>query len=166
MNEQLMSFQIGDRVMHWVYGLGEIVEIEEKVLAGRTGEYYVVRIRDLTLWVPLEDSGEHCLRFLTPASDFQGLFQILASPGELLPEDRLLRKSQLTASLKGRTLETTCQVIRDLVSYQQTKRLNQNDNSVLTRARNTLLDEWSSALSIPIKEAERELKSLLETSVV
>jgi RNA polymerase-interacting CarD/CdnL/TRCF family regulator len=166
MQEQQMPFQIGDRVIHWVYGLGEIVEIEEKVLAGRIGRYYVVRTRDITLWVPLESTGEHCLRFPTPASDFQKLFQILASPGEPLPEDRFLRKSQLTALLQRRTLVSTCQVIRDLVSYQRTNKLNQHDNSILIRAWNSLLAEWSSALSIPIKQAEGELKSLLKTGVV
>jgi RNA polymerase-interacting CarD/CdnL/TRCF family regulator len=50
MNEQDMSFQVGDQVIHWVHGLGEIIQLDEKVLSGNTGQYYVVQIRDLKLW--------------------------------------------------------------------------------------------------------------------
>jgi RNA polymerase-interacting CarD/CdnL/TRCF family regulator len=164
--KQDTPFQVGDHIIHWVYGPGEIIEIEEKVLSGHTDEYYVVQMHNLTLWVPLDDSSEHCLRFPTQANDFQVLFQILASPGEPLSEDRLLRKSQLTALLKGRTLESTCEVIRDLVHYQRSNKLNENDNSILKRAWSSLLNEWSVVLSVPVKQAERELRDLLEMSVV
>ena len=35
MKEEQTAFQVGDQVIHWVYGLGEIVDLDEKVLAGR-----------------------------------------------------------------------------------------------------------------------------------
>ena len=166
MLEQNRSFQVGDQVIHWVYGLGEIIQIEEKVLSGHTGQYYVVQIRDLTLWVPINETGEHCLRLPTPASDFQKLFRLLASPGEPLSTNHFSRKTQLTELLKDRTLEATCRVVRDLVYHKRTNRLNENDNSILKRARNFLLKEWSAALSVPVYQAERDLRNLLETSVI
>ncbi|HJZ04733.1 MAG TPA: CarD family transcriptional regulator [Patescibacteria group bacterium] len=163
MSERDMSFQVGDQVIHWVYGLGEIIQLDEKVLSGHTGKYYVVQMRDLTLWVPLNETGGHCLRFPTPARDFQKLFRILASPGEPLSPDRFMRKTQLTELLKDRTLESICRVIRDLVYYKRTKKVNENDNSILAHARNFLLNEWSVALSVPVQQAESELRNLLET---
>jgi len=166
MNERDMSFQVGDQVIHWVYGLGEIVQLDEKVLSGHTGKYYVVQIRDLTLWVPLTETGERCLRFPTSARDFQRLFHILASPGEPLPVDRFVRRTQLTELLKDRTLESICRVVRDLVYYRRTKKINENDNSILAHARKCLLDEWSVALSVPVQQAELELRDLLETNVL
>ena len=166
MSERDMSFQVGDRVIHWVYGLGEIIQMDEKALAGHKSKYYVVQIRDLTLWVPLNETGEHCLRFPTPARDFPELFHILASPGEPLSTDRFMRKTQLTEILKDRTLESICRVVRDLVVYKRTKKINENDNSILAHARNFLLNEWSVALSVPIQQAECELRNLLETDVL
>ena len=163
MSERDMSFQVGDQVIHWVYGLGEIIQLDEKVLSGHTGKYYVVQIRDLTLWVPLNETGEHCLRFPTPARDFQKLFRILASPGEPLSPDRFMRKTQLTELLKDGTLESICRVVRDLMYYKRTKKINENDNSILAHARNFLLNEWSVALSVPVQQAESELRNLLET---
>ena len=165
MLEQNLSFQVGDKVIHWVYGLGEIIQIEEKVLSGHTAQYYVVQIRDLTLWVPENEAGEDRLRLPTPRSDFQNLFRLLASPGEPLSEDRMTRKTQLEELLNHRTLESTCRVVRDLMYHKRTNKLNQNDNTILKRARNFLLNEWSAALSVPVYQAEHELKILLEKSV-
>ncbi|HZD56591.1 MAG TPA: hypothetical protein VE136_07710 [Anaerolineales bacterium] len=102
------------------------------------------------------------LRSLTPARDLQRLFEILASPGEPLSPDRLERKTQLTERMKDGTLESICQVVRDLASYIQTKRMNENDTSTWKRARSFLLDEWSAALSVPVRRAERELMELLK----
>ena len=166
MLEQNRSFKVGDQVIHWVYGLGEIIQIEEKVLSGHTAQYYVVQIRDLTLWVPLNEAGEDCLRLPTPVGDFQILFRLLASPGEPLSKERFARRTQLTELLKGRTLESTCRVVRDLVYHKRTNKLNQYDNTILKRARNFLLNEWSAILSVSIYQAENELKILLATSVV
>jgi RNA polymerase-interacting CarD/CdnL/TRCF family regulator len=166
MSEREMAFQVGDQVIHWVYGLGEIIGLDEKVLSGHSDKYYVVQIRDLTLWVPLNEKGEHCLRFPTPARDFENLFRLLSSPGESLSDDRYMRKTQLSDRLNDRTLESICRVIRDLVSFKRTHRINENDKSILNRARNFLLDEWCVAFSVPIQQAEGDLRKLLQTNVI
>ncbi|MGW8249569.1 MAG: CarD family transcriptional regulator [Anaerolineales bacterium] len=166
MSEQNLPFQVGDQVIHWVYGLGEIIQLDEKVLSGNPAIYYVVQIRDLTIWVPRDEAGVHCLRFPTPAKDFQKLFHLLSSPGESLATDRYLRRTQLMELLKDGTLESICRVIRDLVWYKRSNKINESDNSILARARNFLLTEWSAALSVPIQQAERELGNLLQTNVV
>jgi RNA polymerase-interacting CarD/CdnL/TRCF family regulator len=161
MIEQKMTFQVGDQVFHWAYGLGEIIQLDEKELFGRTSKYYVVKIRDMTIWVPIDEMGERCLRSLTPARDFHRLFRILSSPGEPLSTDRLERKNQLTEQLKDGTLESICRVVRDLAFHKRMKKTNENDSVVLTRARNFLLDEWSVVLSVPVYQAESELRELL-----
>ena len=50
MVDQKMPFQVGDQVIHWVYGPGEIIELDEKTLSGHADHYYVVKIRDLTFF--------------------------------------------------------------------------------------------------------------------
>jgi RNA polymerase-interacting CarD/CdnL/TRCF family regulator len=162
MVDQKMAFHVGDQVVHWAFGLGAIIQLDEKELSGRTGQYYVVQIRDLTLWVPINETGEGCLRLLTPAGDFQRLFEILAGPGEPLSPDRFERKTQLTERMKDSTLVSICQVVRDLASHMQTRKMNENDVSTWKRARGFLLDEWSVALSVPVLRAERELMELLK----
>jgi RNA polymerase-interacting CarD/CdnL/TRCF family regulator len=162
MNKQNKVFHVGDQVIHWMYGLGEIIQLDEKVLSDQSDYYYVVQIRDLTLWVPVHQTGEPCLRYPTPAKDFQMLFRILAAPAEPLLPDRHMRKLQLAELLNDRTLQSICRVIRDLTSFKRTNRINENDNSILERTRSFLLNEWSVALSVPLHQAESELRGLLE----
>lgn len=162
MYEEETVFKVGDYVIHWAYGLGKIVQLEEKNISGDSSEYYVVKIRDMTLWVPINDDGESCLRMLTPARDFQDLLMILGSPGEPLSPDRLERKLYLAELMKQGTLKAFCQVIRDLTYHKRTKKMNENDNTILNRARSFLLDEWSICLSIPVKQVEQELRIALD----
>lgn len=165
MAEQEMTFRVGDKVSHWAYGLGEIIQLDEKELFGRTSEYYVVRIRDITLWVPIDEKGERCLRFLTPAEEFKRLFAILAAPPEPLSLDGLERKNQLSTRLRQGSLQAICTLIRDLTGFQQEKKINDSEKSILERARSVLLEEWCTVLNTPIQQAESDLQSLLAPRV-
>jgi RNA polymerase-interacting CarD/CdnL/TRCF family regulator len=86
-----MIFHIGDKVIHWIYGLGEVVHIEEKIISGQPTNCYVVQTSDLTIWVPINDLQQRSLRMPTPPEEFERLFTILTSPNETLLEDRALR---------------------------------------------------------------------------
>ena len=169
-----MMFQVGDRVVHWAHGPGKIIQLDEKELAGRRQEYYVVQIRDMTLWVPVSGSNDGngnnsgnggSLRRPTPAGDFERLFKILTGPAELLSDDRMERKTLLIDRLKDGTLESVCRVIRDLVHHRRVKKMNDYDSAILERARNFLLDEWSVSLAIPLPQAAMELQELIALKV-
>ena len=60
-----MNFHEGDTVMHWTYGLGQIINLEERDLLGLKTLYYAVQIRDLTVWVPSDGELEHRMRRTT-----------------------------------------------------------------------------------------------------
>ena len=159
-----MDYQVGEKVVHWKYGMGEILQLDEKPLAGQMTRCYVVRIRDLTIWVPIHQMGDSSLRLPTPRDEFKNLFAILSSPGELLSNDRLERRTQLIEKIRDGKLESICQVVRDLSFYRQAKKLNDHDKTILERAQNFLLTEWRLALTVSLPEAERELERLLGDS--
>lgn len=161
MAESNSHYQVGDLVIHWTYGPGTIIQLDEKELDGCVSQYYVVQMQNLTLWVPVTESGKNCLRLPTPAEEFKRLFKILASGGEPLSQDRLERKLQLTERMKSGTLEAVCTVVRDLITQKRSSKMNENDNATLERARNFLLSEWSIALEVSQQQAYRELESLL-----
>lgn len=160
-----MDFQVGDKVVHWAYGPGEIIDLEEKVLSGHTSWYYVVQVNDLTLWVPSDDQGKSSMRLPTPASEFENLFVLLRSPGDPLPNDRLERKLELSQRMKEGTLESICRVIRDLHFFRRTQKFNESDTSTLERAQKFLLSEWMISLSTPVAQAEKELRQLLNVEL-
>ena len=161
-----MNFHKGDTVMHWTYGIGQIVDLEARDLAGLKTVYYVVQVRDMTVWVPADSKVGSRLRSPTPKPRFQQLLAILSGPSEALPEGRQERKTYLLELLKDGRPESFCQVIRDLSAYQkqQTRPMYDNDQMILKQTRNILLGEWAFVLSITPAQAEHELHRLL-TSV-
>ena len=160
-----MAFQVGDPIMHWTYGLGNIIALEERVISEVKKLYYAVRIKDLTVWVPLDDDVNSHIRPPTSAADFKELFTLLVQPGESLPDDRQERKLQLLEKLKDGRAESLCRVISSLSSYQQVRALNETDQNLMKRARNALLAEWTYVLAVPLPDAEIELRRLLDSGL-
>jgi len=156
-----MVYEVGDKVVHWAYGVGEIVQIDKKTLGGKNSLYYKVQIRDLTIWVPVDDANQTSLRLPTPANEFDNLFKILRQTGDELSNDRLERKNWLSENLRSGDLEAICRVIRDLSSFGKVKKLNDNDTLVLERAKNLLLEEWRLSLDVPLADAQKQLRNIL-----
>lgn len=159
-----MDFNIGDRVIHKAYGSGEILQLDEKHVEGKTQTFYIVQTSNLTLWVPVEveDESVPSLRYVTPPEQFKALFKILGGKAQELPEDRMERKALLQERLKDGSLALICRVVRDLHELSKAKKLNDHDTSTMERARGFLLDEWAIAFAIPLQQAEKELQDLLE----
>ncbi len=158
-----MNFHTGDTVMHWTYGIGQVVSLEERDLFGSKTLYYEVQARDLTVWVPADGKVGSRLRTPTSKSRFKQLLAILSCPSEPLPEDRLERRTHLLELLRDGRVESLCQIVRDLSAYQKqmARSLNDNDQMVLKQSRNTLLGEWGFVLSVTHAQAEHELHRLL-----
>jgi RNA polymerase-interacting CarD/CdnL/TRCF family regulator len=157
-----MNFHVGDKVIHWAYGLGEIVQIEEKVVHDHLTNCYVVHTTsNLMIWIPIDDLPQRSLRVPTLPEDFTRLFDILTGPSEELLEDRALRKDQLMAQMRDGQLASICRVVRDLTNFKRSKKLNDQEKSILEQATNSLLTEWTYSLGLPLDQAYQKMMSLL-----
>lgn len=156
-----MDFSVGDPVVHWTFGLGTIVALEERVLSDQSALFYLVKVRDLTVCVPVDNKTESRLRAPTSPREFKNLFAILQESGEPLAENRLERKSLLRKELADGKAEKICQVIRDLSTLAHTKSLNEDDRNILRRAQALICAEWGYAFSVSLSQAETELQKLL-----
>jgi RNA polymerase-interacting CarD/CdnL/TRCF family regulator len=156
-----MSFRIGDNVIHCTFGLGQITQIEEKVINGNLEKCYVVRLNDMTIWVPIDEPGQNSLRIPTPPDEFVKTLPILSSPNEKLLEDRLLRRKQLVDQLKDGQLASICRVVRDLSYYKRSSKLNDQEKSILDRAIKSLLTEWIFSTGTSQNQAYQAMESML-----
>lgn len=156
-----MSFKIGDKVIHWTYGLGEITQIEEKPINGQNTQCYVFQTIDMTIWIPINVEQQHSLRKPTSPKEFTRLYDILKSPGEQLQDDRVLRKNQLMAQMRDGQLASICKVVRDLNHIKRNGKLNDQERYILERAEKSLLTEWTYSLGLPLNQAQRAMVSLL-----
>jgi RNA polymerase-interacting CarD/CdnL/TRCF family regulator len=158
-----MNFHVGDPVMHWVYGFGHVVGIEERDFADRKNLYYAISTHHLTVWVPADDQLNFRLRSPSTEQEFTELFAILSGAGDELPDDRQVRKLWLVEKLKDGRAKSLCRVLRALASYQNRHSLNDNDHNLMKRSRDALVSEWTHVLSVTAAKAEADLFQLLST---
>lgn len=156
-----MSFHEGDPVMHWTYGFGQIVSLEERVISGLKTLYYSVQVQDLTVWVPSDSKINSRLRPPTPVVSFKKLLTILSGKGESLPIDRYERRTRLLELAKDGSTAALCNTIRALVTFRKKQALNDSDESLLKQSQNTLLGEWEFVLGVTHAQAEIDLQRLL-----
>lgn len=157
-----MGFQIGDKVIHGSFGLGEIIQIEDIKVHGHLTSCYTVRIDNLTVWIPIDEADQHSLRLPTTPEEFSRMIAILSSPGEALPADRQARADQLLTQIQGGQLDSICRAVRDLKLLQKATRLNEKERYILDRTSKSLLTEWTYALGVTPNQAQSTLTSLFE----
>ena len=111
-----MEFDVGDQVVHPRHGVGYVVDVEEKLFEPNPPRtYYVIRIPNTTLWVPvdLDTSG---LRKLSVRSELERCRVVLQSAPQELKPDRGLQAS-LAGQINQGTIIAQCEVVRDLTAY-------------------------------------------------
>src|SRR4030067_1913787 len=100
----------------------------------------------MTIWIPIDDQQQNSLRLPTTPEEFTKVLPILSSHNEKLDDDRVLRKEQLLEQMRDGQLSSICRVVRDLTHYQRNSKLNDQEKSILERAVNSLLTEWTLSL--------------------
>ncbi len=159
-----LAFRKGDTVMHWTYGLGKIIKLENRQLLGQKTLYYAVQVGDMTVWVPADEHLDQRLRKPSSKAQLRKLRLLLSKPGITLPIDRHERKTILQDLLRDGRAESLCRVIRSLIGFSKIHPLNDNDQALLKRAQTALLAEWGHALSVPPDQAEVQLRRLVGTT--
>ena len=75
-----MQYKAGDSIVHPVYGVGNILRLEEKRLAeDQLRWYYVVTADKSTIWVPVDEAGAAGLREVTRKRDLDQYRRVLQS---------------------------------------------------------------------------------------
>jgi CarD family transcriptional regulator len=159
-----VDFHVGDKVIHSSHGLAEIVDMESKEISGAVTRCYVVRTKDLTIWIPVGQSENGSLRMPASRSEFERLFQILRARYAPFSDNRMERKTQIHSRIKEGNSGSLCRLVRDLSYYNKTKKLNDTEGTILERASNWLVDEWQFAMSVSQTQAKKELNQLLDES--
>lgn len=156
-----MGFQIGDWVMHRTHGLGQVLAIEERMNNNKTALYYMVQLKEFTIWVPADENLNSRLRYPVSAEELRRLLATLSDPAEKLLDDRRQRNLQLLEMLEDGSVESMCRVLRDLAAHRHHRTWSEYDSALMNRVKKTLIGEWSFSLSVNPLDAETELQRLL-----
>ena len=156
------EYKVGDTVVHWIYGKGKIVAINDKGLPGEPCFYYEIEGNEQTLWVPVDENGRSSLHLPTSRSDFKLLTNILRSQGEKMSDNPYQRQDRLEERMRKASPKDLCLVIRDLTYRSHRGKLNSSDTRVLNHAQSFLTDEWELSLGTPREKARQEMEGILK----
>jgi CarD family transcriptional regulator len=160
----LMTFEIGDHVVHPQHGLGQVVKLEAREFdSGVTRQYYEISMpENSTVWVPV-DLATTGLRKPAERSDIDRCRKILTSRPTPLTDDSRVRQANLSARLKQGTIFTFCEIVRDLYAYGEHKSLYGTIAGFFRVTKDVLCQEWAVVEGLSLSQAVLEVDSLLET---
>jgi CarD family transcriptional regulator len=158
-----MQFQVGDRVVHPVHGVGIIKTFSKQLLSGeKAHEYYQVTTGTATVWVPINAEGFAGLRKIAPKESLNECRRLLRGRPVPLDQDRQLRQLEIAKRLKGRLLPELCEMVRDLRARSRQKPLGITEDNLLRKIYKALCDEWAAVDGVTNQTALHEIESLLQ----
>lgn len=160
-----MDFKIGEHVVHPQYGVGYVVNLEDRAFEpGVIRQYYEVAIPGgSTVWVPVSQTGTG-LRKLATRDEIARCRVVLQSRPSALAGDARMRQSELTAHLKMGTITAQCEVVRDLAGHGAHKAMIGTIAGFLRAAQDVLAQEWAVVEGTTEAAAAYEISGLLEKS--
>ena len=161
-----MQFKVGDTVVHPSYGVGQIVEIEEKQLSAEAGPSLYYRgtfsaYPNTNVWTLVETDEGVGLRSVTTKRDLEQYRKTLKSRPVVKNDSSPQQHASLNRRLRQGSFKTMCEVARDLTIASWQKPLGTMDSAVLKKTLESLLQEWAVAAGISVDEATEEVKALL-----
>ncbi len=157
-----MTFEKNDRVVYPAFGVGRIVGVTAKTVGTAASQmYYEVSGDRTTAWVQVDEGPARGLRALTRKDELGHFRSVLRGQPEAMNGDFRKRQLAVRDQLKAGTLQSVCEVVRDLNGRSWVKTLNDSDLHTLRRSSNALHQEWAAADDITLAEATAEVNGLL-----
>jgi len=164
MDTTTKTFSIGDDIVHAYYGVGQIVDIEDKQLNDKIHTYYVVQTKDSTFWLPVDKADNERIRSITSSKIFQDsvVEALAADPQEMASHYQTRRKRIKDVRASGEILRIA-KLVRDLSYRRYAKgRLTDIERRNLDRLRNRLITEWARSVGITKRKVRAKVRRILQ----
>ncbi|MCI9157623.1 CarD family transcriptional regulator [bacterium 1xD42-67] len=156
-------YQIGDKVVHPMYGAGVVDSIVQKLVGGVLRDYYILELpnRSMVVMVPTENCEEIGVR---PVVDEEQADRVLAAIPEIQVEMTANwnhRYRENMERMKSGDLFEVARVIKGLTIRDQDRGLSTGERKMLHSAKQILISEIVLSKSVSYESAEEELNIAL-----
>ncbi|MCI9352591.1 MAG: CarD family transcriptional regulator [Lawsonibacter sp.] len=156
-------FQIGDKVVHPMYGAGVVDSIIQKTVDGVERDYFILALpnRAMVVMVPTENCSEIGVR---PVVNQEQADQILAAIPNIQVEMTANwnhRYRENMERMKSGDLFEVARVIKGLTIRDQKRGLSTGERKMLHSAKQILLSELVLSKSVSYESAEEQLNTAL-----
>lgn len=136
-------YQIGDHIFYPMHGAGKIEAIEEKEIAGKTQEYYIINmlVDNMRVMIPKEKISKTTIR---PVKELDAVKEIAAEFEPRETDKSLTWKKRYNANMdkiKSGKLQACVEVVYALLRMEREDKLNSSERRMLNRAKEFLMSE-------------------------
>ncbi|HEO64976.1 MAG TPA: CarD family transcriptional regulator [Spirochaetes bacterium] len=161
-------YEIGEKVVYPMHGVGKIQNIEEKDILGTIRKYYIMELlhTNMTVMIPVKMSNQIGLRGVIGDEEIAEALSILKSQATELENDWKIRYSINHGKIKSGSFYELAEVVRNLFIRNQIKELSNSEKRLFENALKLLVDEISFSSDIEGIEAEHMITETLEQGLL
>ena len=156
-----IQFKVGDKAVYPAQGVAEVVDIEEKDIAGNRQKFYVLRILDTDrkIMVPVRNADAVGLRQVISEQEIQEIFDILRERTIAFDNQTWNRRYRgFMDKIKTGSIYDVAEVLRDLYRLKTDKQLSFGERRMLDTAKSLIVKELSVAQNWTETKVEAELE--------
>ena len=155
------QFKVGDKAVYPAQGVAEVVDIEDKDIAGNRQRFYVLRILDTDrkIMVPVKNANAVGLRQVISEQEIQEIFDILRERTIAFDNQTWNRRYRgFMDKIKTGSIYDVAEVLRDLYRLKTDKQLSFGERRMLDTARTLIVKE----IAIARNQTEEKVKNEIE----
>jgi len=159
----LQFFRIGEKVVYPNQGVGTVENISARSFGSRFERFYLLRLTtgSMTVMVPFSHVEQVGLRKVTRNGEIGRMLEYLAEHAPKSKIDWKDRFKENTDKMRNGSLFEIAEVLKTLLTLQQSKPLSFREKKMLDRARHMLVTELSISRSLNEPEAVDMLQKAL-----
>lgn len=159
----MQTFRVGDKAVYPGQGVGEVLGIEHKEIAGQRQSFYVLRIleNNMKILIPINKVGSVGLRDIINQEEVEEVYSILKSKTVTVDSTTWNRRyREYMEKIKTGSVFEIAAVLRDLYLLKYDKDLSFGERKMLDTARSLLVKELAIARSVTEEAIEEDLKQI------
>ena len=156
-------FQIGDKVVHPMYGGGVVDSIVQKTVDGVVRDYYILKLpnRSMVVMVPTDNCEEIGVRRVVDQTQADQVMAAIPAIQVEMTANWNHRYRENMERMKSGDLLEVARVIKGLTIRDQKRGLSTGERKMLHSARQILISEIVLAKSSSYESVEKELDTAL-----
>ena len=161
------TFKIGDKAVYPAHGVGEVMGIESRDIAGTKKSFYILKLLDsgMKLMIPTDGAERAGLRTVISKKDADRVLAILKSDEiavDAQPWNRRYR--EYMEMLKSGSPFQVAKVLRDLYRLRGDKELSFGERRLLDQAQSLLVTELALARKVKEEKVAKEIQGIFATA--
>jgi CarD family transcriptional regulator len=164
MNNEVLGFQVEQKVVYPSQGVGIVLSLEEKEFKNEKILYYVIylEVSDMTIMVPVDKAEGLGIRAIVSEEEAQRALELISEDYEPIPSDWKLRYQMNLDLLKKGSVLDIAAIVRSLYHRSKVKELPILERKLYESALKLLEDEISFSLKKTKEEVEVMIFNRLE----